>query len=151
MGLASVLLGFLSLWVVAPRLAVTVVRPIGVPVTMAPPVAAGLTFLMALAFVLMPFGLVVFIRAGMDIASRHSNMSGIVVGMRRDVGVFGHAYHIAVQPGDRAMARGLWAESFKVDQATFKRLSPGDRVRMEYSPRLRYVYATVEAERRIVA
>ena len=53
---------------------------------------------------------------------------------------------MAVQAGDRAMARRLWAESFRVDRLTFERLSPGDRVSLEYSPRLRYLYSTVVAE-----
>jgi hypothetical protein len=38
------------------------------------------------------------------------------------------------------MAKRLWAESFRVNRAIFERLSPGDRVTVEYSPRLFYVY-----------
>jgi len=82
----------------------------------------------------------------MDIAARRSSMVGLVVGMRRDAGVFGRTYRIAVQAGDRAMAKRLWAESFRVDHATFARLSPGDRINLEYSPRLRYVYHAVLPE-----
>jgi len=44
------------------------------------------------------------------------------------------------------MAKRLWAESFRVNQATFERLSPGDKISVEYSPRLRYVYNTVLPE-----
>jgi len=73
-------------------------------------------------------------------------MVGLVVGMRRDSGIFGRTYRIAVQAGDRAMAKRLWAESFRVNRATFERLSPGDRISLEYSPRLRYVYQTVHPE-----
>ena len=74
------------------------------------------------------------------------SMVGLVVGMRRDSGIFGRTYRIAVQGGDRAMAKRLWADSFRVNRATFERLSPGDRISLEYSPRLRYVYQTVLPE-----
>ena len=73
-------------------------------------------------------------------------MMGLVVGMRRDAGIFGRTYRIAVQAGDRAMAKRLWAESFRINRGTFERLSPGDRIGLEYSPRLRYVYQTVLPE-----
>src|SRR5439155_1296543 len=45
-----------------------------------------------------------------------------------------------------AAAMRLWAESFRVDRATFERLSPGDRISIEYSARLRYVYHMVLPE-----
>ena len=71
-------------------------------------------------------------------------MAGMVVGMRRDLGPFGRGYRIALQPGDRLMTRGLWAESFRVKRAIFDRLKPGDRIVVVYSPRLRFVYSATE-------
>ena len=100
-------------------------------------------FILAVSTLLIPIGLSVLIRGILDIAGRRCSMVGLVVGMRRDSAIFGRTYRIAVQAGDRAMAKRLWAESFRVDRATFERLSPGDRVSVEYSPRLRYVYKTV--------
>jgi hypothetical protein len=94
----------------------------------------------------MPLGLSVLVRGALDLAARRSSMVGLVVGMRRDNGVFGRTYRVAIQAGDRAMARGLWAESFRIERATFERLSPGDRVNVEYSPRLRFVYSVVLPE-----
>jgi hypothetical protein len=67
-------------------------------------------------------------------------MVGVVVGMRRDVGLFGRTYRVAVQAGDRVMTKKLWAEAFRVNRAAFERLRPGDRITIEYSPHLRYVY-----------
>jgi len=102
----------------------------------------------AVSSVLLPLGLTVLVRATLDLAARRSSMAGMVVGMRRDVGMFGRSYRIAVQAGDRGgMAKGLWAESFRVNRAAFERLSPGDRIRVEYSPRLHYVYQALAAER----
>jgi hypothetical protein len=100
----------------------------------------------ALSTLLVPLGLLIMLRGLLDLTARRSSMVGQVVGMRRDNAVFGRTYRIAVQSGDRAMARGLWAESFRVDRATFQRLKPGDRLSVEYSPRLRYVYAIRLAE-----
>jgi hypothetical protein len=85
-------------------------------------------------------GVIVLIRGLMDLLARRSTMTGMVVGLRRDLGMFGHSYHIAVQPGSRSLAPGLWAEAFRINRASFKRISPGDRVTVMYSPRLRYVY-----------
>ena len=79
-------------------------------------------------------------------SSRRASMVGLVVGMRRDAGVFGRSYRIAVQAGDKAMAKRLWADSFRVKRAIFERLSPGDRITVEYSPRLFYVYNMVLPE-----
>jgi hypothetical protein len=103
-------------------------------------------FSLALSTILVPLGLTVMLRAVLDLTGRRSSMAGLVVGLRRDNGIFGRTYRIAVQAGDRALTRGLWAESFRVSRSTFERLSPGDRVSLEYSPRLRYVYHTVVAE-----
>ena len=58
----------------------------------------------------------------------------------KPIGLFGHSYHVAVQAGDPALAKGMWAESFKVDRDAFRQLKPGDRLTIEYSPRLRFVY-----------
>jgi hypothetical protein len=63
--------------------------------------------------------------------------------MRRDVGLFGRTYRVAVQAGDRVMTKKLWAEAFRVDRAAFDRLRPGDRITIGYSPHLRYVYSMV--------
>ena len=139
-GLASVALGCAAAVAVSPRLVESVFRPVNsIWTTM-------MVFTLAVSTVLIPLGLSVLVRAVMDIAARRSSMVGLVVGMRRDAGVFGRTYRIAVQAGDRAMAKRLWAESFRVDHATFARLSPGDRINLEYSPRLRYVYHAVLPE-----
>src|SRR5207237_10478561 len=136
-GLASVALGCAAAVAVSPRLVESVFRPVNsIWTTM-------MVFTLAVSTVLIPLGLSVLVRAVMDIAARRSSMVGLVVGMRRDAGVFGRTYRIAVQAGDRAMAKRLWAESFRVNQATFERLSPGDKISVEYYPRLRYVYNTV--------
>src|SRR2546423_9524629 len=100
----------------------------------------------AVSTILTPRGLSVLLRAVLDRPARRSSMTGTVVGMRRDAGVFGRSYRIAVQAGDKAMARRLWADSFRVKRAIFERLSPGDRVTVEYSPRLFYVYNMVLPE-----
>jgi hypothetical protein len=139
-GLASLSLGCAAALSVGPRLVDSIFRP----------VSSFWTTLMivtlAVSTVLIPLGLSVLIRAALDLSSRRSSMVGVVVGMRRDSGMFGRSYRIAVQAGDRAMAKGLWAESFRVDRVTFGRLSPGDRISLEYSPRLRYVYSTQVSE-----
>lgn len=139
-GFASVALGGVASLAVAPRLVDSVFRPVS---------SLWSTMMMvtvALSTIMIPLGLTVFVRALLDLTARRSSMVGVVVGMRRDNAVFGRTYRIAVQAGDRAMARGLWAESFRVDRSTFERLSPGDRISVSYSPRLRYVYETVVAE-----
>jgi hypothetical protein len=139
-GFASVALGCVAAVAVAPRLVDSVFRPVSSLWT------TMMIFSLAVSTILIPLGISVLFRAGLDIAARRSSMVGLVVGLRRDNGVFGRTYRVAVQAGDRAMARRLWAESFRVDPQTFKRLSPGDRVSVEYSPRLRYVYNMTLAE-----
>jgi hypothetical protein len=93
-----------------------------------------------------PIGVIVLVRSGLDLAARRSSMVGVVVGMRRDVGLFGRTYRIAVQGGDRVMTKRLWAEAFRVNRSAFDELRPGDRLTIEYSPHLRYVYHMVMPE-----
>jgi len=139
-GLASVALGCAAAAALGPRLFDSVVHPVNsVATTM-------MIFTIAMSTVLVPLGLSVLIRATLDLTARRSSMVGLVVGMRRDAGVFGRSYRIAVQTGDKAMAKRLWADSFRVNRAIFQRLSPGDRVTVEYSPRLFYVYKMVLPE-----
>jgi hypothetical protein len=139
-GLASVALGCAAAVAVGPRLVDSVFRPVSSMLT------AMMIFTIAVSTILIPLGLSVLVRAILDMTARRSSMLGLVVGMRRDLGVFGRSYRIAVQAGDRAMAKRLWAESFRVNRATFERLSPGDRISIEYSARLRYVYQAVLPE-----
>jgi hypothetical protein len=139
-GFASVALGTVAALAVGPRLVESVFRPVSSFWT------SMMIFTLALSTILIPLGLSVLVRALMDMTGRRSSMVGLVVGLRRDAGIFGRTYRMAVQSGDRAMAKRLWAESFRVDRATFERLSPGDRISLEYSPRLRYVYQTVLPE-----
>jgi hypothetical protein len=139
-GFASVTLCCAAVAAVAPRLVDSVFRPVSSMWTML------MIFTIAVSTVLIPLGLSVLVRAILDLTARRSSMVGLVVGLRRDAGIFGRSYRMAVQAGDRAMAKRLWAESFRVDRATFERLSPGDKVSVEYSPRLRYVYHTVVPE-----
>ena len=139
-GLASVALGCAAAVSVAPRLVDSVFRPVSSVWT------TLMIITLAVSTILIPLGLTVLVRATLDLTGRRASMVGTVVGMRRDSGVFGRTYRIAVQAGDRGMARGLWAESFPVDRATFERLSPGDRVSLQYSARLRHVYQAVVAE-----
>ncbi|HEY8677561.1 MAG TPA: hypothetical protein VIN39_02880 [Candidatus Dormibacteraeota bacterium] len=136
-GFASVALGCAAMLAVAPRLAASVTQPVNSLLT------SLMIFTVAMSSILVPIGTTVLLRAGLDLAARRSSMVGTVVGMRRDVGIFGRSYRIAVQAGDRAgMAKGLWADSFRVNRRTFEQLSPGDRITVDYSPRLRYVYTT---------
>jgi hypothetical protein len=139
-GVASVALGCAAAAAVGPRLFDSVVRPVSSLAT------SLMIFTVAVSTVLVPLGLSVMIRAILDLIARRSSMVGLVVGMRRDAGVFGRSYRIAVQAGDKAMAKRLWADSFRVKRAVFERLSPGDRVTVEYSPRLSYVYNMVLPE-----
>jgi len=44
------------------------------------------------------------------------------------------------------MTKKLWAEAFRVNRKNFDRLQPGDRITIEYSPHLRYVYNMVLPE-----
>jgi hypothetical protein len=139
-GLASVALGCAAAAALGPRLFDSVVHPVNSMAT------TMMIFTMAVSTVLVPLGLSVMIRATLDLIARRSSMVGLVVGMRRDAGVFGRSYRIAVQAGDKAMAKRLWADSFRVNRSIFDRLSPGDRVTVEYSPRLFYVYNMVLPE-----
>jgi len=145
-GFASLTLSAAALVAVSPRLAASVTQPVGsVPTSL-------MIFTVAVSSVLFPLGLTVLLRAVMDLTARRSSIAGVVVGMRRDVGIFGRTYRIALQTGDRGgMARGLWAESFRVTHATFTQLSPGDRITVEYSPRLRYVFKASTPERARIA
>lgn len=139
-GLASVALGCAAASSVAPRLVNSIFQPVSAFWT------TMMIFTLAISTILIPLGLSVLIRGLLDLTGRRAAMAGVVVGMRRDRGIFGRTYRIAVQAGDRAMAKRLWAESFPVNRATFERLSPGDRISLEYSPRLRYVFSAAAAE-----
>lgn len=130
----SVALGLASLAAVGPPLLQFVVRPAGPPLTWLLAIAA------ASAFALVLIGLTVLVRAAPDLIAPRASMLGAVVGMRRDLGLFGHTYHVAVQSGHRSLAQGLWAESFRVHRRLFEQVHPGDRVFVEYSPHLHYVY-----------
>ncbi len=134
LGLVSIALGGLATFIVGPELAELVTHP----------VARWLEYLMmftlAASFTVVPVGVIVLLRSGLDLAARRCSMVGVVVGMRRDVGLFGRTYRVAVQAGDRLMTKKLWAEAFRVNRAAFDRLRPGDRITVEYSPHLRYVY-----------
>src|SRR5205823_13250575 len=91
-------------------------------------------------------GVIVLVRSGLDLAARRCSMVGLVVGMRRDVGLFGRTYRVAVQAGDRVMTKKLWAEAFRVNRKTFDRLRPGDKITIEYCPLLRYGFNLVFPE-----
>ena len=139
-GLASIVLGSIALVTVASRFIEIFLRPAADPL-----LAYLVVITIGSSSVLVPLGMVVLLRAGSDVIARRSSMIGEVVGMRRDLGIFGRAYRIAVRAGDSGMAKGLWAESFRVTRVTFERLRPGDRVSVEYSPRLHYVYLVATA------
>ncbi len=133
-GFTSVALGMTSVAAVTPRIAGLVLRPIPSRET------SLLVFIAAMGCILIPLGVTVLLRGLMDVLARRATMSGMVVGLRRDLGMLGHSYHVAIQPGSRSLAPGLWAEAFRINRAAFKSMSPGDRVTVEYSPRLHYVY-----------
>lgn len=134
LGFVSIALGVLAFFIVGPELAEAITHP----------AARWLEYLMmftlAASFTVVPVGVIVLLRSGLDLAARRCSMVGVVVGMRRDVGLFGRTYRVAVQAGDRLMTKKLWAEAFRVNRAAFDRLRPGDRITVEYSPHLRYVY-----------
>jgi hypothetical protein len=140
LGFVSIVLGLLALYFVGPELAEAIIHP----------AARWLVYLMLFTLgasgTVVPIGVIVLVRSGLDLAARRSSMVAVVVGMRRDVGLFGRTYRIAVQGGDRMMTKRLWAESFRVNRTTFDRLRPGDRITIEYSPHLRYVYHMVMPE-----
>ena len=140
LGLVSIALGCLALYFVGPELAEAVSHPL----------ARWLVYLMLFtlgaSFAVVPVGAIVLVRSGLDLAARRCSMVGVVVSMRRDVGLFGRTYRVAVQAGDRVMTKKLWAEAFRVNRKAFDQLRPGDRVTIEYSPHLRYVYDMVLPE-----
>jgi len=134
LGFVSIVLGCLALFLVGPGLAESIMHP----------VARWLVYLMMFTLgasgAVVPVGVIVLVRSGLDLAARRCSMVGVVVSMRRDVGLFGRTYRVAVQAGDRLMTKKLWAEAFRVNRKTFDQLRPGDRITVEYSPHLRYVY-----------
>lgn len=134
-GFASLALGLAAVAGVTPRLVGLVLQPFTPRGTM-----SALVFVAAMGCTLIPFGWTVLFRGAMDLTARRSTMTGMVAGLRRDVGLFGHAYHVAIQAGNKSLAPGLWAEAFRINRAAFETLRPGDRVTVEYSPRLHYVY-----------
>ena len=140
LGLVSIALGCLALYFVGPELAEAVSHPL----------ARWLVYLMLFtlgaSFAVVPVGAIVLVRSGLDLAARRCSMVGVVVSMRRDVGLFGRTYRVAVQAGDRLMTKKLWAEAFRVNRRTFDQLRPGDRITIEYSPHLRYVYGMLLPE-----
>jgi hypothetical protein len=140
LGFVSIVLGLLALYFVGPELAEAIIHP----------VARWLVYLMLFTLgasgTVVPVGVIVLVRSGLDLAARRCSMVGVVVGMRRDIGLFGRTYRIAVQGGDRVMTKRLWAEAFRVNRTTFDTLRPGDRITIEYSPHLRYVYHMVMPE-----
>jgi hypothetical protein len=139
-GAISIVLGGLALFFVGPELAEAVIRP-------APRwLLYLLWFTLGASGTVVPIGVIVLVRGALDLAARRSSMVGVVVSMRRDVGMFGRTYRIAVQAGDRILTKKLWAEAFRVNRAAFDRLRPGDRITIEYSPHLRYVYNMVPPE-----
>jgi hypothetical protein len=140
LGFVSITLGGLAFIIVGPELAESVTHP----------AARWLEYLMiftlAASGTVVPVGIIVLIRSGLDLAARRSSMVGVVVSMRRDIGLFGRTYRVAVQAGDRVMTKKLWADAFRVSRKNFDRLQPGDRITIEYSPQLRYVYNMVLPE-----
>jgi hypothetical protein len=139
-GSVSVVLGTLAIYFVGPELAEAITHP--------EPrwLVYLLMFTLGASGTVVPVGVVVLVRSVLDLAARRSSMVGVVVSMRRDLGLFGRTYRIAIQAGDRVMAKKLWAEAFRVNRTTFDRLQPGDRITIEYSPHLRYVYNMVLPE-----
>jgi len=139
-GAISIVLGGLALFFVGPELAEAIVHP--------EPrwLVYLLWFTLGASGTVVPIGVIVLVRGALDLAARRSSMVGMVVSMRRDVGMFGRTYRIAVQAGDRALTKKLWAEAFRVNRAAFDQLRPGDRITIEYSPHLRYVYNMVPPE-----
>jgi hypothetical protein len=141
LGATSIVLGSLALYFVGPELVEAIAHP-------APArwLVYLLMFTMGASATVVPVGVIVLVRGGLDLAARRSSMVGMVVSMRRDVGLFGRTYRIAVQAGDRVMTKKLLAEAFRVNRKVFDRLQPGDRVTIEYSPHLRFVYDMVLPE-----
>jgi hypothetical protein len=139
-GSISVVLGTLAIYFVGPELAEAVIHPERRWLVYL------LMFTLGASGTVVPVGVVVLVRGVLDLASRRSSMVGVVVSMRRDIGLFGRTYRVAVQAGDRVMTKKLWAEAFRVSRKNFELLQPGDRITIEYSPHLRYVYSMVLPE-----
>lgn len=139
-GSVSVVLGTLAIYFVGPELAEAITHP--------EPrwLVYLLMFTLGASATVVPVGVVVLVRSVLDLASRRASMVGVVVSMRRDIGMFGRTYRVAIQEGDRAMTKKLWAEAFRINRAAFQELQPGDRITIEYSPHLRYVYHMVLPE-----
>jgi hypothetical protein len=139
-GSVSVVLGSAAIYFLSPELAETIVKP--------EPrwLVYLLMFTLGASSTVVPVGVVVLVRGLLDLAARRSSMVGVVVSMRRDIGLFGRTYRVAIQSGDRMMAKKLWAEAFRISRETFDRLQPGDRITIEYSPHLYYVYDMVLPE-----
>jgi hypothetical protein len=139
-GSVSVVLGTLAIYFVEPELVEAITHP--------EPrwLVYLLMFTLGASGTVVPVGIVVLVRSVLDLVARRSSMMGVVVSMRRDLGLFGRTYRIAVQSGDRMMAKKLWAEAFRVNRKTFDQLQPGDHITIEYSPHLRYVYKMVLPE-----
>ena len=140
LGFISIALGCLAFFIVGPELAEAVTHPV------ARWLEYSMMFTLATSFTVVPVGVIVLVRSGLDLAARRCSMVGLVVGMRRDVGLFGRTYRVALQAGDRVMTKKLWAEAFRVNRKTFDRLRPGDKITIEYSPHLRYVFNLVFPE-----
>ena len=139
-GAISIVLGGLAILFVGPELTEAIIHP-------APRwLLYLLWFTLGASGTVVPIGVIVLVRGALDLAARRSSMVGVVVSMRRDVGMFGRTYRIAVQAGDRALTKKLWAEAFRVNRVAFDQLRPGDRITIEYSPHLRYVYHMVPPE-----
>ena len=139
-GSVSVVLGSLAIYFVGPELAEAITQP--------EPrwLVYLLMFTLGSSATVVPVGVIVLVRGVLDLASRRASMVGVVVGMRRDIGLFGRTYRVAIQAGDRTMTKKLWAEAFRINRKDFDQLQPGDRITIEYSPHLRYVYHMVLPE-----
>src|SRR5207245_1944086 len=132
-GFTSLALGVTSVAAVTPRIAQLVLRPVPSKET------SLLVFIAAMGCILFPLGVTVLLRGLMDVLARRATMSGMVVGLRRDLGMLGHSYPVAIQPGSRSLAPGLWAAAFRSNRAAVKSLSPADRGPTEYSARQHHV------------
>ena len=139
-GSVSIVLGCLAIYFVGPELAEAI--------TQNQPrwLIYLLMFTLGASATVVPVGAIVLVRSVLDLAARRSSMVGVVVSMRRDVGLFGRTYRVAVQGGDRVMTKKLWADAFRISRTTFDELRRGDRITIEYSPHLRYVYNMVLPE-----
>lgn len=139
-GSVSVVLGSLAIYFVGPELGEAITKP--EPQWL----VYLLLFTLGASATVVPVGIIVLVRSVLDLVARRSSMVGVVVTMRRDIGLFGRTYRVAIQAGDRMMTKKLWAEAFRINRKTFDQLQPGDRITIEYSPHLRYVYSMVLPE-----